>query len=385
MGSKASMGMGPLQQAAHALLHVDDTVQNLGDPFYAVIVRQEKAQLIADSKIPLLSPLSMESDCPEGFVTDQFTWQKAMELRTARIQKEIDVIKLSKSYGELKKKFDALVSNEDILIQQIDALKVSRDSIINQLYELERNIELVVAIRQGQDEVDKDAVVTDYSGALLIPTEVVTKYNSRISELGKEKAGVLSRMKQFRRKINLVDWEAQHLRLQNHHLDEYFTDHQLLRITRELQQVIRDGSDSDQSKLRLEKSVTRKDFLSKDSEEKVAKLNRVLENLQRQLEDRNVENESLEEQILGLKREVAARESVRQSRDDARGYEGDPAQTTMKKMKKIVARRQLVDLARTQAEEIDILRQELDKMRQKTFPSFVKATRTRVNGAADEV
>jgi len=384
MGSKQSTGMGPLQQAAHALKNTDDSVQNLRDPFYATIVNQEKAQKIADSQIPLLVPLSLETDCPEGFSTDQFTWSKLQELRTARIQKEIEVKRLSQHYLELRKKYDQLTSSEDSLVQQIDSLKTSREGIIHRLAELERNIEIVVAIRQGQDEVDRDAVVTDYSDALLLPTDVVTKYNVRINELGKEKTGVLSRMKQFRRKINLVDWEAQHLRLQSNHLEEYFTDLQLLRITRELQHVIREGTDTDQSKIRLEKAITRKDFLAKDSEEKLAKFQKVLDGLKRQLEDRIMENESLEEQIVGLKKEVAARESVRQSRNDARGTEGDPVQTTMKKMKKVVIRRQLVDLARTQAEEIDFLRQELDKMRQKTFPSFVKATRARVKANADE-
>jgi len=122
----------------------------------------------------------------------------------------------------------------------------------------------------------------------------------------------------------------------------------------------------------------------KDSELKLAKLQKNIETLNRQLEDRLNENIRLEDNIQSLKREVAARESVRQSRNDARGTAGDPAQTAMKKMKKVVVRRQLVDLARTQAEELDYLRQELDRMRQKTFPSFVKATRSRIGVNADE-
>eukprot|EP01041_Mallomonas_annulata_P002914 gene2914-5721_t len=384
MGSKQSTGMGPLQQAAQALKNTDESVQNLRDPFYATIVNQEKAKKIADSQIPLLLPLSLEADCPEGFSVDQFTWSKLQELRTARIQKEIAVKRLSQLYGDLKKKFDQLTAGEDALVQQIDTLKANREATLHRLSELERNIEIVVAVRQGQEEVDRDAVVADYSDALLLPTEVVNKYNSRIYELGKDKTGVLSRMKQFRRKINLVDWEARHLRLQSYHLEEYFTDLQLLRITRELQQVIRDGTDADQSKSRLEKSTNRKEFLIKDSENKLTKLQRTVDGLRRQLEDRRMENESLDEQIHGLKREVAARESVRQSRNDARGTVGDPAQTAMTRMKRVVVRRQLVDLARTQAEEIDFLRQELDRMRQKTFPSFVRAARSRLSINADE-
>jgi hypothetical protein len=65
-----------------------------------------------------------------------------------------------------------------------------------------------VRLRQGQDEVDKDAVVTNYSDALLLPIEVISKYNTRIKELGREKIAVLTKIKQFRRKINLIDWQV---------------------------------------------------------------------------------------------------------------------------------------------------------------------------------
>ena len=53
------------------------------------------------------------------------------------------------------------------------------------------------------------------------------------------------------------------------------------------------------------------------------------------------------------------------------------------KMKKIVARRVLLESARSQAEEADSLRIELDRVRQRSFPSFVKATKQRT-GVIDE-
>ena len=40
----------------------------------------------------------------------------------------------------------------------------------------------------------------------------------------------------------------------------------------------------------------------------------------------------------------------------------------------------MLDSARSQAEEADFLRQELDRLRQRTFPSFVKAAKDRVLG-----
>ena len=115
------------------------------------------------------------------------------------------------------------------------------------------------------------------------------------------------------------------------------------------------------------------EFQASDAEVKLLGLKKSNELLQRQLEDRSHECASLEERIGALKSQVALSKSVKFSRDEARGGTGgDPMSLAASKMKKVVARRHMVDTARAQAEEIDYLRQELDKMRQRTFPSFVR-------------
>jgi hypothetical protein len=48
-------------------------------------------------------------------------------------------------------------------------------------------------------------------------------------------------------------------------------------------------------------------------------------------------------------------------------------------------RRRLIDLARLQTEEIDFLRQELDRLRQRSFPSFAHAARKRLAVPPDEL
>ena len=52
-------------------------------------------------------------------------------------------------------------------------------------------------------------------------------------------------------------------------------------------------------------------------------------------------------------------------------------------MKSITTRRKLIDLARAQTDEIEFHRQELDRLRQRTFPSFAHA-RGVVAGNVDE-
>jgi len=62
-------------------------------------------------------------------------------------------------------------------------------------------------------------------------------------------------------------------------------------------------------------------------------------------------------------------------------------ENAQKRMKAIVTRRKLIDLARAQTDEIEILRQELDRIRQRTFPSFTHSRRAELSrmGNPDEL
>ncbi len=98
------------------------------------------------------------------------------------------------------------------------------------------------------------------------------------------------------------------------------------------------------------------------------------------LSEKTTENARLQEKIAGLRGELTLREQVIKRSDGGNLV----ATKSNMKMKKVVARRQLVDAAQAQAEEIDFLKSELDRLRQKTFPSFVRATRSRLTYNPDE-
>ena len=76
------------------------------------------------------------------------------------------------------------------------------------------NLEVLVKLKQGHDEMESDLVVTDYSDAALIPRAFVDSANSEILKLGSEKVGILTKIKDFRKSINVMKWEHEYLRLQ---------------------------------------------------------------------------------------------------------------------------------------------------------------------------
>jgi WD40 repeat protein len=245
--------LGPMQQAAQALLNPVEADNNSAlkekDPYNEAILDKQKLKKQTEAQIPLLNPLLMDMDCPEGFVVDQFSWSKLQELRNARIEKEIEAKLLAIEQSEVRSKIIQLEQEETSLNNQFNDTRQLRDSTVSQLQNVETNLDIMVSLLQGQDEVDYDAVATDYTNALLFPVDVVSKYNARIKELGGEKISILAKTKIFRRKINLISWEARHQALQAKHFEAYYTDLQLFRVTRDLQKVILEGENANNQKV----------------------------------------------------------------------------------------------------------------------------------------
>ncbi len=76
------------------------------------------------------------------------------------------------------------------------------------------NLELLAKLKQGCDEMESDSVVTDYSDAALIPRALVDAANTDILRQGSEKVGILTKIKDFRKSINVMKWEHEYLRMQ---------------------------------------------------------------------------------------------------------------------------------------------------------------------------
>ena len=144
-----------------------------------------------------------------------------------------------------------------------------------------------------------------------------------------------------------------------------------------------DGQSKAQEK--LQQAEARIEILNKVHGDKLDKTKLQINKLSQSVRDRRAENERLVAQLKDLEGSVQVREAICRSRVDSSGGEVHPAQQASTRMKRIVMRRRLIDLARVQTEEIDFLRQELDRLRQRTFPSFAQAARTRLLLPPDEL
>lgn len=243
------MALGPMQEAARALKG-GDKQNEIKDPYHISILYHQKLELKSLIPIPINNHLKMEIDCPDGFNVEKFEWAKLQELRSARIEKEISTKKLMNELTLLRGKYDLIKDIEGKCETDMNKMINQRNLLFNTIIDRETNLDLLIILKQGQNEVLKDILNIDYSKALLLPIFVINGFNKRIMEIGADKISILTKLKTYRRKNNLVNWETDHLDLMKKHLSDYYTDLQLLRVTKDLQQVLRDGCNPDVAKVR---------------------------------------------------------------------------------------------------------------------------------------
>lgn len=135
----------------------------------------------------------------------------------------------------------------------------------------------------------------------------------------------------------------------------------------------------------LARADKRAEIIDRVHHERRQKLKTANAKLVQSVKERRDENDRLARQLKELEQSVQVREAIYKSRVDASGGEVNPAAKAQQRMKRVTMRRRLIDLARVQTEEIDYLRQELDRLRQRTFPSFATAARGRLMVPPDEI
>jgi len=204
------------------------------------------------------------------------------ELRIAKIEKEIAIRAAGMEQTEIKKNYDEVQAALNNLEATLTRVEQMRQDTLVAIQKADSDVELVVRLKQGQDEVVRDAVVTDYSDALLIPCSIVNTHNTTIKAMGETKIKVLHRIRKFRRRINLVEWETLHHQLCANDAEQYYTDLQLTRVTRDMQAVLREGNA--QSENRVAATVERHRYLSKAYKHQHRKLVKNIHQLERQLE-----------------------------------------------------------------------------------------------------
>lgn len=327
------------------------------------------------AKFPNYLPLNAEKDMPESLSPDSIVWKLLVEFRDAKLASEANLFRKNICFQACKQLLDDL----QIANQNLEDEKKRLDELVLQkqleMAKLERNIPFLARLKQGQNES------TVLNNAQLILRNGIEDLNKEILLRGNEKVSILIKMKTFRKSINVLLWEFEYYTMQCKHLEEHYTDLQLLRVTQHLQQFLKQGTKSSdpkhQEKIALQSAENKLAFGKSNHQTNTLKLKKANQLAQMQLQAKQLENQRLSSELETLQSHIKIRQELvyqQQHRNEDSPSQPSGKAVAQAKMKRVVNRRKLLDLVKNQTSEIEALRHELDDLRRKTFPSFPTAT-----------
>jgi hypothetical protein len=324
-------------------------------------------------------------------------YQRTMELRRERWAVEDEIRQLT----AVKEEADGLLTHRQQAHQvEVDKLKGIEQELNDHLSVVadeQFDIELLFFLKQGQVEVPQAAVVTDYADAIVVDKTVVEQRNTRIREIAKEKVNSLHTVKDFRKRLSELDWQHKMLVMRTDDLEERTKDVHMLRVTKDLQSLLHGAGEDSRAKAEAELLERKIAHLYAAVKRKEENLSSTFNGYDRAVKMKQRENAMLAKKLGELQQNVMQREHIRRLRAPAGGggqggqmmsEKGKKRQiigggfkvhineaeagAAMSQFRELKLRRQIMDAAKKHTEEIDLLRKELDRLRQRTFPSFVR-------------
>ncbi|KAH9492451.1 Cilia- and flagella-associated protein 43, partial [Bulinus truncatus] len=332
-------------------------------PSSAVQLNHLKGQLATG-----LDELDKPSNLPEGI--EHHLWEKMCKLRRNKVESELQLKLKANALAEIQAFVHKRQDEDERLKTEIEQLTQMIAKIKEDEQRFILNLEVQLLLKQGQIEVEAGPFIRDFRDSVLVHRNVVEDLNATIKQLGERKIASMVESKDFRKGIIQLEWEHKKMSMQMEDLENKLKDIQFIKVTREIQAYLHE-EDYEAKKAdeisTLEQTVLQ---LKKFHEKTIAHKKQLLREMAKSTKNKALNNKKLDAELLDLNVVVNERKQIEdiniENRDD------DAAN---RHYQEIVQRRKMVDLAKAQAQEVAILRAEVERLRMRTFPALVQVER----------
>jgi len=319
-----------------------------------------------------ITELDKTVNVPEG--VDEFAWERLCKYRRTKIESELLVRQKALVMAEMMS-FQQKRQDEDYkLAEEIDDLGQELSRLKDMMQRFHLNLQVQLLMKQGQVELDAGSFIHEYKDSVLIHRSVVEDLNGKIKALGESKIASMMESKEFRKGIIQLEWEHKKNLMKIEDLKNKMRTINMMKVTREIQSYL--NQEDHDAKVAQEVSILEQTILmqKRHHEANVDIKKKILGELKHNIKDREVENRVLLAEIEDLNVGVNERQHIHEAGTNSLP-DKNLETTRERRYQEIVQRRKLVDLAKAQANEVAVLRAEVERLRMRTFPALVQVER----------
>jgi hypothetical protein len=311
-------------------------------------------------------------DRPES--VPEAAWAEFHRYIDARTHAERDIKKLQESVQSMTAEDARLSAAEAQLRALAERAEADRVQYAGEVVREQFDVDGLYVFRQGHVEVEQAPVVTDYGDAALIRADRVKALNADIRERGAAKVALMKDFAARQRELRQVEWEMEHAAYQTRTLELEYRHLHTLRVTKQMQEFISGGGEGHNERER-EKLRRKIEHVRATMAERIEDKKAQMSKIRRQTREREMENAVLAEQVDHADALVGTRRHVL----GLQGSETD-AQLPQRLLRDMRVTRQLQDITVGQRTQLQSLTTEVDRLRERTFPSFAVVSKRVIGG-----
>ena len=360
------------------------------DPFHGA-VGGPAAELKHKPRPPPVEPLDPDFDRSEDI--REKDWEKLVEHREKKIEKEAELRGIKEDMDEIQSYMFRLTEKDILLQARIDELEGEIEAHAGARFARMYDFLVPITVRQGLAE----AIVPDLTptglevtkaaeaDVMLIQRDVVNTLNNSIFKHCEGKVKRLTAIKDFKKGIYDLEWENARLNMEADDLVAKIKELQMTRADSALlPDILYDPMDakteedalSERKKKEMDSLQRRVNHAVKLHARLLADKKKEVQKVRRKIESIASQNEEISLKAAKMRESVSEYERIRDSRAGAAGGKDNAAVAAEMKMRSVVSQSKLQHIARAQAEELAVLQDEVERLRLRTFPSFVERTDT---------
>ncbi|OAF66712.1 hypothetical protein A3Q56_05568, partial [Intoshia linei] len=316
----------------------------------------------------VIRELNKESHAPE-FLDLNYWHGKFIPYRQKKILTEQTLKRLSYIKAEIQTFIQKYGNKENTIRRKIE----DQSDLITLLKKAKQlncvNLQIQIVLKQGQIESKLKNNIYEFSDSILLHRINIEDLNVKIKTMSDEKIEIMIENKDFKRGIYQLEWERERMIMKLTDYLEKMKELSRLKVTREIQKYLEsnnyDGLIANEISTYEKTLINQKQFHDKRLKE-FEKSNSILK---KQILTKQEQNYAIKLQIEDINVSVLDRHYI----DDM--IDKNAKERALKNYKKIIRRRHLIEIAKSQAQEISILRAEVERLRMRTFPALVQFDR----------
>ncbi|XP_078007200.1 cilia- and flagella-associated protein 43-like [Phascolarctos cinereus] len=333
-----------------------------GERLGSVQIQKENLAQLMNGMEELDNPINM----PEGI--EPPVWTHLCALRRTKVESEQKI--KQKALVMLEMQTFLQKRTEDDEKVQMDIEKVFQELIILQEEKMHFQLDLTVQLllTQGQVELENFQFLFNFTDSILINRVIVEDINSIIRSQGQKKVTSMVESKDFHKGIYQIEWEHKKMQMEMEDLNQKAWDIQMLFLSRDRQKFLNEPNYELLIGYQIAMMEQNMITIDKAHKREVEAFKKLFKQLGKFITQRDLANYTLSCEL----QEELVTISERRKICTSLGAKLTCEKIAVERYDAMLQQQKLVDISRSQAEQITILQAEVERLRMKTFPALVQ-------------